>query len=63
MCANVQPRDDCADFLDVSLEHMKTECDGQNTCTVKAARDPVTGGQDPCSGHFKYLEAKWVCLG
>ena len=60
---NVQPRDDCADFLDVSLEHMKTECDGKNMCTVMARSNPVTDGQDPCGGQRKYLEAKWVCLG
>ncbi|XP_077978220.1 uncharacterized protein LOC144433736 [Glandiceps talaboti] len=48
---------DC--YSDTSLEIMRSLCDGQKKCHVKA-KNKVFG--ESCAGTFKYLEAKYMCV-
>ncbi|KAG7226937.1 hypothetical protein INR49_022232, partial [Caranx melampygus] len=47
---------DCS--LDTAVDHLKRNCNGKNSCTIKASNG-VFG--DPCVGTYKYLEVSYAC--
>lgn len=45
-----------------ALNSLRRTCNGLNTCSVRVWPDSL-GGEDPCGGTTKYLQATYKCVG